>query len=138
MRKVKLGTGKNVMVLLINAADHISGMTGLTPAVSISKNGGAFATITPATTDRGNGWYNLALTALHTDTLGDLVLHVVGTGSDPTDILILVEAGSVDADISTRLAALNYAAPPTSLENATAVRAELAAEMSKINVFINQ
>lgn len=101
MRKLRQSTEKNVMVLMVDATDHISGKIGLTLTVALSKDGGAFSAITPAIVERGNGWYSLALSTSHTDTLGDLVLHIEGYAADPSDMVLLVEAGAVDADIST-------------------------------------
>lgn len=89
---LKQSTAKNLMVFMTQAADHISGAAGLTLTISASKDGGAFATITPTPTERGNGWYSLALTTSHTDTLGDFVLHITGTGADPTDMRFQVVA----------------------------------------------
>ena len=105
MRKIKQSTTKNIMVLMVDSTDHVTGKTGLTLTITASKDGAAFASITPTVTERGNGWYNLALTAAHTDTLGDLALHITGTAADPTDLVLLVEAGATDADVSSRMAA---------------------------------
>lgn len=88
------------MVMMVDSTDHVTGKTGLTLTITASKDGGAFGSIAPTVTERGNGWYNLALTASHTDTLGDLALHITGTAADPTDMVILVEGGATDADIS--------------------------------------
>lgn len=78
------------MVLMVDSTDHVTGKTGLTLTITASKNGAAFASITPAVTERGDGWYSLALTTSHTDTIGDLAIHVTGTGADPTDRLFEV------------------------------------------------
>jgi len=44
MLELKQGaTYKVVPFLLVSSANHVDGATGLTPAVEISKNGGAFA-----------------------------------------------------------------------------------------------
>lgn len=81
------------MILMVQTSDHITGLAGLTLTITASKDGAAFASITPTVTDRGNGWYNLALTTSHTDTLGDLALHVTGAAADPTDIVDEVVTG---------------------------------------------
>ena len=107
MRKAKQSTAKNVMVLMVDSTDHITGKTGLTLTITASKDGGAFASISPTVTERGNGSYAVALTAAHTDTLGDLWLHITGTGADPADVMLLVEAGATDADVSAVLADTN-------------------------------
>lgn len=111
MRKAKQSTAKNVMVLMVDSTDHVTGKTGLTLTITASKDGGAFGAISPTVTERGNGWYNLALTSSHTDTLGDLALHITGLAADPADMVLLVEAQSVDDVLPTA----SYIAP----DNAT-------------------
>jgi len=78
------------MVLMVDSTDHVTGKTGLTLTITASKNGAAFASISPTVNERGSGWYELQLTTAHTDTLGDLALHVTGTAADPTDTLSYV------------------------------------------------
>lgn len=100
MRNLKQSTATNLMVFMTLASDHVSGATGLTLTINASKDGAAFAAVTPTVTERGNGWYNLALTSTHTNTLGDLALRVTGGAADPTDLLCRIVAGSLDADVS--------------------------------------
>ena len=64
------------MVFMTDSTDHVSGKTGLTLTITASNAGSAFASITPTVTERGNGWYSLALTESHLDTIGDLALHI--------------------------------------------------------------
>lgn len=85
-----LSTAVNKMVFMTDATGHIDGATGLTLTITASKNGAAFASITPTVTERGNGWYALALTTSHTDTLGDLAVHITASGADPTDLKYVV------------------------------------------------
>jgi hypothetical protein len=92
MRTLQQATARTVMVLMTDAADHITGKAGLTLTVTASKAGGAFASITPTVTERGSGWYALALTSAHSDTAGDLALHITATGADPADLLLQVSA----------------------------------------------
>jgi len=89
---------RSVMAFMTDSADHLAGKAGLTLTITASKNGAAFASITPTVNDRGSGWYELLLTTAHTDTLGDLVLHVTGTGADPTDVRL--EVGDAGAGAS--------------------------------------
>lgn len=84
---MKLATAVDKLIFMTDSTDHVAGKTGLTLTITASKAGGAFAAITPTVTERGNGWYSLALTTGHTDTLGDLGLHITATGADPTDLL---------------------------------------------------
>jgi hypothetical protein len=98
---------------MTDSADHVTGKTGLTLTITASKDGAAFASISPTVTELSNGWYNLALTSSHTDTLGDLALHVTGAGADPTDLVMQVVAydwasasslglSNLDATVSSR------------------------------------
>lgn len=95
---MKQSTAANKMVFMVDSTDHVSGKAGLTLTITASKNGAAFATITPTVTDRGSGWYNLALTTAHTDTLGDLAIHVTGTAADPTDLKFSIEVGDIASE----------------------------------------
>jgi hypothetical protein len=72
---------------MVDSTDHVSGKTGLTLTITASKNGAAFASITPTVTELTYGLYSLALTSSHTDTLGDLTVHCTGTAADPSDII---------------------------------------------------
>lgn len=114
------------MVLMVQSADHITGATGLTLTVTASKDGGAFGSISPTVTERGNGWYSIALTASHTDTLGDIALQITAASADPSSVLGQVIAAdlndavdlgltNLDATVSSRLSAAGYTAP----DNAT-------------------
>lgn len=88
MAILKQSTSRNRMILMVQSADHVTGIASLTLVIQISKDGGALATITPTVTDRGSGFYNLALDTTHTNTLGDLALHITGGATaDPTDIV---------------------------------------------------
>lgn len=92
MRQLKQSTAYELMVFMTDSSDHLTGKTGLTLTITASKAGGAFASITPTVTERSNGWYDLSLTTSHTDTLGDLALHITGTGADPSDLVAQVRA----------------------------------------------
>lgn len=74
------------MVFLTASSDHVTGLTGATLTLTLSKDGGAFGSVSPTVTERGDGWYSIALTAGNTDTLGDFVLHITASGADPIDL----------------------------------------------------
>lgn len=78
-------TSEPLSFLLILSADHITGATGKSPTVTISKNGGAFASPAGAVTELGSGWYSVAANAVDASTLGPLLLHATATDCDPTD-----------------------------------------------------
>lgn len=87
MAILKVSTARNRMVFMVDDTDHVTGKTGLTLTITASKDGAAFGSISPTVTERGDGWYNVALTTSHTDTLGDFALHITGTDADPTDLV---------------------------------------------------
>ena len=61
-----------VIPVFMRGFDSALGATGLAAALvfQIRKPGSAFTTVTPAVTERGNGWYDVAFTAPMFDTLG--------------------------------------------------------------------
>ena len=71
---------------MVDDVDHVTGETGLTPTVTLSKNGGAFAGAAGAVSEISNGWYSLAGNATDRETLGELLVHATATGADPVDI----------------------------------------------------
>lgn len=100
MALLKQSTARERMVFMVDDTDHVTGAEGLTLAIEASKNGGAFSSISPTVTERGDGWYSLLLTTSHTDTLGDFALHITATGADPTDVLDEVVADLPGASVS--------------------------------------
>lgn len=91
--------------MLVQSADHITGLTGASPTVTISKAGGTFAAPSGAVTEIANGWYKVAANATDSNTLGPLLLHATATSGDPTDFVYEVVA--YDPQVAT--AALNLA-----------------------------
>ena len=74
-----------LVFLLVSASDHITGVTGASPTVTLSKSGGAFTPPGGAVSEIGDGWYKLAPNPGDANTLGPLVLHATATGADPVD-----------------------------------------------------
>lgn len=97
METLKLATIRNLPILVVDSSDN--GIAGRTLVVTISKDGGAFTAISPTVTDRGNGWYNLVLTALHTDTLGTLAFHITAAGAKTLDFKVRVEVDRTGASV---------------------------------------
>jgi hypothetical protein len=85
-------TAQPLIFLLISSGDHISGLTGAMPTVTISKNGGSFAAPAGAVTEIGNGSYKVAPNATDSNTLGPILLHATVTGADPSDATFMVVA----------------------------------------------
>lgn len=89
--EVKQSTTTYALVfLMVDSTDHVTGKTGLTPTVTLSKNGGAFASPSGAVSEIANGWYKVAGNATDNATLGPLILHATGTAADPTDVVYTV------------------------------------------------
>ena len=78
-------TSEPLLFLMVLSSDNITGATGKTPTVTISKNGAAFATPSGAVTEVSHGWYRVAPNASDNGTLGPLLLHADATGCDPCD-----------------------------------------------------
>lgn len=97
MQYIQNSSNYPLVFLMISSVDHISPATGLTPTVTISKNGGAFASPIGAISEVGNGWYKVAGNINDTDTLGPLIIHATSVGADPTDMNeVIVGSGLVD------------------------------------------
>lgn len=77
----KKDTNRNHVVRMMYDDDRATGYPGLTLVVTASKNGAAFGSIAPTQTDLGDGYYNLALTSTHTNTLGDFALNCTSVGA---------------------------------------------------------
>lgn len=99
---LKQSTQVTKTVLMVDSADHITGKTGLAAGLTIiqTKLGTLTGTITPTvaeiSTSLAKGLYSLVLTTTHTDTVGETVLHITGTGADPADYKFEVSARLLD------------------------------------------
>lgn len=123
------------MVFMVDSTDHITGKTGLTLTITASKDGAAFASITPTVTERGSGWYNLALTVSHTDTLGDLAGHITATGADPTDFIMQVVLDIAGERLSLR-GAVGSGSTTTSIVTSAMTPATGAADQLKNRIVV--
>ncbi len=83
-------TAHPIDILMVLSSDHLTGATGKTVSVTLSKDGGAFAAASGAVTEVGNGHYSLAGHATDRGTLGELVIRATASGCDDTDIKILI------------------------------------------------
>lgn len=92
MRTYDQNKARNVMVFMSDETDGETGLTGLTLTLTLSKDGAAFASISPTVTERTGGWYSVALTASHTSTIGDLVLKATATGANDAQVVGQVRA----------------------------------------------
>lgn len=104
-------TAQPLMFLLVSSTDHITPVTGATPTVTISKNGGSFSSPSGAVSEVGNGWYKVAGNTTDTSTLGPLIVHATATGADPTDERYEVVAYDPQAGTNLGLSAIPTANP---------------------------
>jgi hypothetical protein len=95
--------------LMVDASDHVTGKTGLTPTVTLSKNGAAFGAPSGAVSEIGNGWYKIAPNASDSNTLGALMLHAEASGADKSDTVFEVKAVDLDDAVDLGLVNLDAA-----------------------------
>jgi hypothetical protein len=88
----KSSTGYPLVFFMTLSSDHITGATGLSPTVTISKSGGSFASPSGSVSEIANGWYQVAGNATDTGTAGPLLLHATAATADPTDTIFEVVA----------------------------------------------
>ena len=98
MAILKQSTAYTRLFVMVASSDHITGATGTTPIVALSKAGAILTTAGGTVTEvtGGLGWYKIALTTGDTGTIGDLAFHCVATSSDPTDFVDQVNPGDVN------------------------------------------
>lgn len=91
---LKQSTATTIDVFMIDSSDHLSGVTGLSSlTIYMAKEGDSFVSVTPTVTEKGYGWYQLALTSSHTDTVGNLLFHITsGSVVDANDVQYIIEA----------------------------------------------
>lgn len=99
-------TARPLIFLMVDSTDHITPKTGLTPTVTISKNGGSLASPAGAVSEIGSGLYKVAANATDSNTLGPLVLHATATGADPSDTMFEVVAYNPEDAVRLGLTAL--------------------------------
>ena len=110
MAIIKQSTTYTRVFLLVQSADHVSGLTGASPTVSLSKAGGSFAAAGGTITEIANGFYKIALTATDTGTLGDLAFHCTAASADPTDFIDQVAANILGDTLPANVAQWNGSA----------------------------
>jgi hypothetical protein len=93
MRNLKQSSAAQPLLFFMgDSTDHITGKTGLSPTVTLSKNGGSFASPAGTVSEIANGFYKVAGNATDSNTLGPLALHATSAGADPADALFDVVA----------------------------------------------
>jgi hypothetical protein len=127
VRVLKQGIAAKIMVLMVSADDGKTGLDGLTTFTTLLyKDGGDPVVITPTITPRSKGWYTLQLTTAHTDTIGDLAVHVEAAGADQSDRLCVVETATL-SDVDTETDAIVTAVAAISVPTTAQIDAALTA-----------
>lgn len=97
-------TTQDLLFFMADNIDGQTGKTGLSPTVTLSKNGGSFASPSGAVSEIANGWYKVAGNATDSNTLGPLILHAEASGAVPYDAVFQVVAyavlSRVDANVT--------------------------------------
>jgi hypothetical protein len=112
-----------LLFLLVKTSDHLTGLTGASPTVTLSKDGAAFASPSGAVSELANGWYKVAANATDSNTLGALLLHATATSGDPCDDEYRVVAYNPDDAVHLGLSALPNVAAGAAGGLATATNA---------------
>jgi hypothetical protein len=121
--------------LLVSLTDANTPVTGASPMVTLSKNGGAFAAPAGAVSEIGSGWYKVAPNGTDSNTLGPLILHATASGAYNVDALFSVVA--FDPQNSTSLGLTSVPATDTS-GNALATATNLATANTNISAIETQ
>ena len=103
MATITLGSSYVKTFRMILTSDHLTGATGKTVTVLISKAGGAYAAAAGAVAEIANGDYKVSYTPVDTNTAGDLRMYATAAACDPTD-------GVDQVDTGTSLATVNFSA----------------------------
>lgn len=85
MATYKQSTAYTRTFLMVLTSDHLTGATGKTVTVNISKAGAAFGAAGGTVSEIANGWYKIVLNTTDTNTLGDLSFHCTASACDDTD-----------------------------------------------------
>lgn len=120
MATLKQSTSYTRTFMMIQTSDHITGITGATVTVLLSKAGGAGAAaggvVSQVDATNNPGLYKIVLTTTDTATLGDLSFHCTATSADPTDFIDQVTANILGDNLPanvTQWNGTNVSAPAT-------------------------
>lgn len=93
---LKQSTAHTVRVFM--SVDGFAPRVGITTftTVQCAKDSAAFVAVSPIITERAYGWYEVDFTASHTDTLGELTLHLETASGDVEDWYWLVTVDGLE------------------------------------------
>jgi hypothetical protein len=125
--------------LLVSSDDHVTAVTGVSPMVTLGKNGGSFSVPAGEITEIGDGWYKVAGNATDTNTLGSLTLHATATGADPVDMMHEIVAFNPQSAVNLGLSNLDVAVSSrgTSTFDSTAQNVRVGTNLDKTGYSID-
>lgn len=102
MSLLKQSTARVRVIQMIDSTDNVSGKTGLSLTVTLSKNGAAFGALGGSVAEISSGFYAVSLNTADTNTLGDLQILATGTGAymhpvDPEQVVVDLPGASVSS-----------------------------------------
>lgn len=104
-------TAKPLVFVMYDSADHVTGKTGLSPTVVISKNGASFGSPSGSVSEIGNGFYSVDGNATDTNTLGILALSATASGADQCTMAYEIVAYDPDSATNLGLGSIPTASP---------------------------
>jgi hypothetical protein len=139
--EIKQSTSALALVFfMVDSTDHVTGKTGLSPTVVMSKNGATFASPIGAVQQIGNGFYKVVGNALDSDTLGVLALYATAATADPCAMAYEVVA-NIESDSITAIAGVDdhitMYEEGLDVVIGSAVRTELATELAMVDAAIS-
>ena len=84
----KTATAGTYVFFLVQTASRPDGLTGASPSVTISKNGGAFAAVAATPAEIGNGFYSVVISATEFDARSVAIRATAASADDWNDIFL--------------------------------------------------
>ncbi len=99
MAELRKGSAWTWMFKLVDEYDFATPQVGRSPAVEISRNGGAFAAVSGSASEIGWGWYRVSLSAVETDA-DVLILRAIATGCAQADEVFYPPTQTADSAVA--------------------------------------
>lgn len=114
MALLKQNTGYTRMFLITSTSDHIAGLTGQTPVITLYKSSTSSASSTGTVAEATNGLYKWSMTSNDANTIGDLAVNITSTAGDPVTFIDQVVGFDPSDSVRLGLTALPNAAAAAS------------------------
>ena len=96
MAELRKGASWAWVFKMVDTSDFATPETGKSPAVQVSKDGGAFSASTNSASEIGEGWYKASLTTVETDA-DVVVLKATASGCAQTDEAFYLPTQTADS-----------------------------------------